>query len=134
MKQKKTWILILTILLLAAVMIGMYIVYRRFSAKPQAGEKHIQITIVSSDQTETDYELDTDAEYLREALESVAEIDGEESAEFGYTLYTVNGVTADFTRDQSYWAIYVNGEYGAYSLSQQPIADGDHFTIAYEQY
>ena len=46
----------------------------------------------------------------------------------------MDGVHADFTNGNAYWALYVNGEYGTYSLSQQPIADGDSYTIAYEQY
>ena len=82
---------------------------------------------------QTDYTLDTDAEYLLEALDAVADIDGEEG-EYGYTLYTVNGVTADFNTGNAYWAIYVNGEYGSYGLSQQPVNDGDAFSIVYETY
>ena len=60
--------------------------------------------------------------------------DEEESPEYGYTLYTVNGLTADFTTGNAYWAIYVNGEYGSYGLSQQPVTDGDIYAIVYETY
>ncbi len=49
-------------------------------------------------------------------------------------LYTVNGLTADFTTGNAYWAIYVNGEYGSYGLSQQPVTDGDTYAIVYETY
>ena len=109
-------------------------VYRQFSPKAQSGEKQITISIVDDTGTQSDYALNTDAEYLLEALQSVAEIDGEESPEYGYTLYTVNGLTADFTTGNAYWAIYVNGEYGSYGLSQQPVTDGDTYAIVYETY
>ena len=108
-------------------------VYTHFSPKAQEGEKHITISIVDDTGAQTDYTLDTDAEYLLEALDAVADIDGEEG-EYGYTLYTVNGVTADFNTGNAYWAIYVNGEYGSYGLSQQPVNDGDAFSIVYETY
>ena len=108
-------------------------VYTHFSPKAQEGEKHITISIVDDTGAQTDYTLDTDAEYLLEALDAVADIDGEEG-EYGYTLYTGNGVTADFNTGNAYWAIYVNGEYGSYGLSQQPVNDGDAFSIVYETY
>ena len=133
MQKKKTWRIILLIAVLIVVMAGMYAVYRQFSQKAQTGKKEITISIVFDDGTQKDYTLETDAEYLKDALESVADIDGEEG-EYGYTLYTVDGVHADFTNGNAYWDLYVNGEYGTYSLSQQPIADGDSYTIAYEQY
>ena len=110
-----------------------YTVYRQFLPQPQNGEKSITITIIDDTGTEDTYALDTDAEYLLEALETVADIDGEEGP-YGYTLYTVNDLTADFNTGNAYWAIYVNGEYGQLGISQQPVADGDAFTIAYETY
>lgn len=132
MKSAKKLIPAVVILLILIAIF--YTVYTQFVPKGQAGEKHITISIIDDTGAEDTYELDTDAEYLLEALESVAEIDGEESAEYGYTLYTVNGLTADFNTGNAYWAIYVNGEYGQLGISQQPVNDGDDFTIAYETY
>ena len=132
MKNTKKLLPAVVILLILIAIFGT--VYTQFVPKGQAGEKHITISIIDDTGSEETYELDTDAEYLLEALESVAEIGGEESAEYGYTLYTVNGLTADFNTGNAYWAIYVNGEYGQLGISQQPVSDGDDFTIAYETY
>lgn len=44
---------------------------------------------------------------------------------------TVNGVTADWNVDQSYWAFYVNGEYCNYGIEEQPVANNDTFQIVY---
>ena len=126
--------LVPALIVLAVLIAVVWGVYRQFSPKAQSSEKQITISIVDDTGTQTDYPLNTDAEYLLEALQSVAEIDGEESPEYGYTLYTVNGLTADFTTGNAYWAIYVNGEYGSYGLSQQPVADGDTYAIVYETY
>lgn len=132
MKSAKKLIPAVVILLILIAIF--YTVYTQFVPKGQEGEKHITISIIDDTGAEETYELDTDAEYLLEALESVAEIDGEESAEYGYTLYTVNGLTADFNTSNAYWAIYVNGEYGQLGISQQPVSDGDDYTIVYETY
>ena len=133
MKQRKNLKIGLAVVLLLALMAGMYAIYTHYSQKAQSGEKQISISIVFDDGSQKDYELSTDAEYLKEALEAVAEIDGEDGP-YGYTLYTVDGVTADFNTGNVYWVIYVDGEYGTYSLSQQPVTDGAHYAIVYETY
>ena len=132
MKNKKA-IAAAAIIGLVALIGILYAAYIHFAPSAVAGEKHITITIQFPEE-EKQYELDTDAEYLREALESVAEISGEESEEFGFTLYSVYGVTADFNTDNAYWAIYVDGEYGMLSLANQPVTDGGSYAIVYETY
>ena len=44
---------------------------------------------------------------------------------------TVNGEKAVFEKDGAYWGFSVNGEYCNYGISEQPVADGDAFEIAY---
>jgi len=56
--------------------------------------------------------------------------DGDEG-EYGMMVMTVNGETADYNVDQSYWSFYVNGEYCNYGIDTQPVADGDAFKIVY---
>ena len=57
-----------------------------------------------------------------------------EASDSGYGLFvnSVNGVTADYSTTGTYWAIYVNGEYGQYGIDQQPVNDGDVFRLAVE--
>lgn len=133
MKKNKTAVAVAAIVGLVVLIGVLYGVYRYFAPSAVAGEKHINITIQFPDE-EKQYELDTDAEYLREALASVAEIGGEESEEYGFTLYTIDGVTADFATGNAYWAIYVDGEYGMLSLDRQPVTDGGSYAIVYETY
>lgn len=102
-----------------------------FSDKPTQGGKHISIEVVYADGKAENYEVDTDAEYLKEAAESVLTLGGEET-QYGFSLYTVNGVTADFNQGGQYWAIYVNGEYGQYGIGRQPVADGDRYQLIVE--
>ena len=55
---------------------------------------------------------------------------GDES-DYGLMVVEINGVTADYNVDQSYWAFYVNDEYCNYGVDSQPVADGDVFRIEY---
>jgi hypothetical protein len=43
----------------------------------------------------------------------------------------VDGEEASWEKDNAYWGFFVNGEYCNYGISEQPVHDGDAFTIAY---
>lgn len=127
--SKKTVIGVLILVVLIAVL---GIVYAVFREKPTEGTKNITIEVVNKEQETSSYEVQTSAEYLRGAMEEAEGLtfSGTDS-EFGLTVDTVNGETADYNTDGAYWAFYVNGEYCNYGVDSQPIADGDVFTIAY---
>lgn len=126
MKNKK--------LLIIPAIIIVVLVAIFFIAKPgtNAGNKDITITVVDNEDNSIEYEVSTDAEYLRQAMEEAEGLSfsGDES-DFGLMVLEVNGVTADFNVDGSYWAFYVNGEYCEYGVDSQPVADGDEFSIEY---
>ena len=50
--------------MLAAVVVGMYFVYKEFMPKPQDGSKNITIEVIIEDDSKN-VEISTDAEYLR---------------------------------------------------------------------
>lgn len=133
--NKKTKIIIGAVL--AAVLMACIWFFTK--PKTETGTKTAVLEIVDSEGKSVTYELKTDAEYLHQFMDEVAEknddftFDGSDS-EYGYFLTTVNGETPDYSVDQSYWAIYVNDEYGNYGVDEQPVADGDVFKIIYERY
>ena len=112
-----------------AILIG---VYSAFGAKPVAGSKNITIEVINKAAESVVYELSTDAEYLRQAMDEAEGLtyDGTES-EYGLMVSTVNGEVADYSVDCSYWSFYVNDEYCNYGIDTQPIMDGDAFAIVY---
>lgn len=123
-------------LLLAAVLVaGMLFAYSAFSEKPTEGIKEITIEVVDNEEKSTVYDVKTDAEYLIGAMEDAEGLtfNGSES-QYGFTVSEINGITADFTVDSSYWAFYVNSEYCNYGISEQPVNDGDAFRIVYSIY
>ncbi len=74
------------------------------------GQTQFTFTVVDKDGKETAFEIHTDKTTVGEALLEVGLIAGEES-QYGLYVKTVNGITADYDVDQTYWAFYVNGEY-----------------------
>lgn len=96
----------------------------------QAEIKHITLTVTYADGHSDELAIDTEAEFLKEAIEDQVELGGEEG-EYGFYIESVNGEKADYDADGAYWAIYVNGEYGMYGVDSQPVADGDSYALVY---
>lgn len=132
--MKKSVKIILGVTGVVALIAALVAVWMIFGAKPQAGAKEITIEVINSADESTVYELNTDAEYLRQAMDEAEGLtyDGTEG-EYGIMISTVNGEVADYNVDGSYWSFYVNGEYCNYGIDTQPVADGDVFVIEYAQ-
>ena len=69
---------------------------------------------------------------MGEALLDQELIAGEDS-DYGLYVKTVNGITADYDTDGSYWAFYVNGEYVSSGVDSTPVADGDTYSFKVEK-
>ncbi len=105
-------------------------------SQAQQGAKAYTFTVVGKDGSSKDYAGRTDAAYLKDLMDDMTK-NGDftyvgEEGQYGLFVTTINGVKADFNTDASYWAIYVNGEYGSYGISEQPVNDGDSFKFVYE--
>ena len=75
------------------------------------GQYTFMFAAVMADGSIKSYEVSTDEETLGDALLKLDLIGGEES-QYGLTVYTVCGEEHDFNKSASYWALYVDGEYG----------------------
>lgn len=72
----------------------------------------VSFTVVVTDLegNETTFEYTSNAASVGEALVAEGLIEGHDT-EYGLYIDTVNGITADWDTDQTYWAFYINGEY-----------------------
>lgn len=95
----------------------------------QSGEKNISVTIVFSEENEKKYEINTNAEYLADALYQKELITEEEYKAGFYTV--IDGVKADYNVDKSWWCVTKNGEMTSVVMNELPIADGENFEITY---
>lgn len=107
-------------------------IYYMFREKPVEGTKSVTIEVINQLSETESYRLITEAEFLRQAMEEADGLtfSGAEGGP-GMMVDTVNDVRADYNLDGAYWSFYVNGEYCNYGIDEQPVEDGDVFSIVY---
>lgn len=87
---------------------------------PAAGAVSFQVVVTDLEGNETTFEYTSSAATVGEVLVAEGLVEGHET-EYGLYVDTVNGITADWDADQSYWAFYINGEYAASGIDATEI-------------
>ena len=126
--NKKLIAVIVGVVVLIGAMLGVYALTRPETAQ---GSKTITVTIVHSDGQSKDFTIKTDAEYLAEVLLAEELVTGSDS-EYGLTVESADGETADWTADGAYWAVYIGEEYATTGVSAIPVTDGGVYKLVYE--
>ena len=131
MKNKKIVFAVLALVLVIAVMAGVYL-----STRPQAveGSKQVTIQIIHKDGTEKKLEFGTDHAYLADLLLEKELVTGYSSEEYGFTIESVDGVTADWALDGAYWALYEGDAYATTSAAGIVLVDGGVYKLVYETF
>lgn len=93
------------------------------------GEKTVTVEVAVEEQLVT-FTIHTDKDTVGAALLEHGLIGGEQGA-YGLYIKVVNGMTADYDIDQSYWAFYVNGEYGMTGVDMTDIDESAVYRLAY---
>ncbi len=135
--MKRTNKILIGLLALFACIAVMYGVFRFSRPEPDVKLKNVVVEVVDNNGEKESYTVATDAMYLKDVMDNLAvttdfSFEGGEG-DYGFFITAINGLEAVYEKDNAYWAIYVNGEYGQYGADQQPVADGDTFTFAYEE-
>ena len=90
--------------------------------------------VLDVDGTITKFCISTDATTVGEALVALNLIAGDES-DWGLYVTSVNGITADWDTEKSYWAFYIDGEYAQTGVDSTEITAGATYemikTISY---
>ena len=79
--------------------------------------------VVDKDGNETKFEIHTDKTIVGDALLELGLIAGEEGP-YGLYVKTVNGITADYETDGTYWAFYEGDDYGMTGVDLTEIKAG----------
>ena len=95
------------------------------------GAKTVTVKVTANEKTVT-FTIKTDAEILGDALVAHGLIEGEES-QYGLMVLKVNGMTADYDIDQTYWAFYQGGEYMMSGVDSTTITGGETFEIVHSK-
>ncbi len=95
------------------------------------GTSQFTFTVVDKDGGETQFIIHTDKETVGEALLELELIAGDES-EYGLYVKTVNGITADYDTDGTYWAFYINDEYAPTGVDATAVTEGAVYAFRVE--
>ena len=76
------------------------------------------------------FTINTDKSTVGEALLEHDLIDGEEGP-YGIYIKAVNGITADYDVDKSYWAFYIDGNYATSGVDTTPLTEGETYQLVY---
>ena len=91
-------------------------------AKEEAPSEAVSFKVIVTDLegNETTFEYTSSASNVGEVLVAEGLVVGHE-ASYGLYIDSVNGIAADWDKDQTYWAFYINGEYATTGISDTPI-------------
>lgn len=93
------------------------------------GAVTVKLKVIAEDKSVT-FTVHTDRDMLGTALTDNELVSGDES-EYGLYIKFVNGIEADYDKDQAYWAISKDGEYLMTGADSTPIADGENYELTY---
>lgn len=127
MKNKKLIIAVIALAAVVAVMAGVFLATRPDTV---SGEKNITVTVVHGDGTEKIFAYATDAEYLGEVIVSEGLVNGQDGP-YGLYFDTVDGETASWDADQSYWSILIGEEYATTGADGIVLTDGGEYALVY---
>ena len=127
MKNKKTILIAVAVLLLIGLMASIFLLTRPDTA---AGSKTITVTVVHRDGSEKVFTYHTAEEFLGPVILGEGLVEGEEGP-YGLMINAVDGETASWDANQSYWALFVGEEYATSGADTTPIYDGDAFKLVY---
>lgn len=95
-------------------------------------EVSFSFTVVDLNNNSNTINVTTKCKTVGEALLEQNLIEGEEG-EYGLYVKTVNGITADYDVDGTYWAFYIDGEYAMSGVDTTDIVDGSSYEFRIEK-
>lgn len=93
------------------------------------GEKTVVCKVEAEDNAVT-FTVKTDKTTVGEALLENDLISGEDG-EYGLYIKKVNGITADYDTDKSYWAFYIDSDYATSGVDTTEISEGVTYRLVY---
>ncbi len=96
------------------------------------GEKNFMFSVTDIDGKTTEFHVFTNKATVGEALLDAKLIEGEDG-QYGLYVKKVNGITADYDVDQTYWAFYVDGAYASSGVDATEITEGSTYSFRQEK-
>ena len=93
------------------------------------GSKTVKVEVKAEDKSVT-ITLNTDKKTLGDALLEHKLVSGEKGA-YGLYIKVVNGIEADYSKTNSYWAFCKDGESVLHGVDSEEISNGAHYELVY---
>ena len=94
-----------------------------------SGKKTLEVQVLALDNSIT-FTIHSDKKTVGEALTEHKLIEGERGS-YGIYVKKVNGITADYDTDKTYWAFTKNGESMMTGVDGAEFKDGEHYELVY---
>ena len=127
MKKKQLIAIAAFIILLLTV----FLVWHFHRPVPVEGIKTITLEVVHGNGTSASFTLNTEAGTLGDALKAADGLVSGDNGHSGLMVNTVDGETADWNRDRSWWCLTKNGERVDTGVDSTVISDGEHYEFTY---
>ena len=128
--SKKTKNTIIAVAVLLVLVVGALLLWQHFKPVAAEGSKTVTVEVIHQDESQKEFILKTDSATLHEALDEQKLIEGEDRGGF-FMVLTVDGETADYNVDGSYWAMMQDGEWMMTGVDDTMIQDGDHYEFVF---
>ncbi|MBE6791535.1 MAG: DUF4430 domain-containing protein [Ruminococcaceae bacterium] len=93
------------------------------------GEKILTVEVTAEEKTVV-FTVKTDESTVGAALLANDLIAGEQG-DYGLYVKSVNGIVADYSVDQSYWAFYIGDDYASTGVDSTDIIQGTTYKLVY---
>lgn len=127
MKKNKTLIavIIFAVLVAAAALVWHFC---GPNAEANTFDKTVTVTVIHGDSSEKKFDIATNEEYLRGALEQEKLVEGDES-EYGLFITSVDGEAADSAAEQWWCVCDGEGNMAMTGVDEIAISDGDSYQL-----
>ena len=96
------------------------------------GAKEFSLEIVDGEGKSVNATVKTDKATVGEALLDLKLIAGDDD-QYGLYIKCVNGITADYDVNRTYWAFYIDGEYAMSGVDTTDIVEGAKYALKIEK-
>ena len=96
------------------------------------GSKSFQMEVTDADGKVVKFTVKSDADTVGAALLALGIIAGEDS-QYGLYVKTVNGITADYDKNQTWWGFYVDGAPASAGVDSADLVDGSTYGFKVEK-
>lgn len=97
-----------------------------------AGATVFILRVTDAQGYDTLFRVHTDKKTVGDALQEVDLIEGE-NGDYGLYVKKVNGIVADYDKDKTYWAFYIDNEYAMTGVDKTNIEPGVEYLLKIEK-